>query len=174
MLLLYSGGAFGNSLARVGSFVTPSLLLVLVVEVQVLYVGPCDVFPPALLHQVHWKRTKAGGSDLLRFIHEPSAHAHKPPHIAAVGVGRFFLQGGGTGAIFPKFFQGVAKVQKFVFSNSKLRKQPFLLKFSKSRGGLCPLPTSNDGQPRKKNGREVGFDGTRKFLSGLRFSRHCT
>jgi len=34
---------------------------------------------------------------------------------------------------------------KFVFSHSKLRKEPFLLKFFKSRGDqgpLAPLPTS--------------------------------
>jgi len=46
--------------------------------------------------------------------------------------------------IFPKFFQEGPKVVKFVFSHLKLRKQPFLLKFFKSRGDqgpLTPLPT---------------------------------
>jgi len=35
-------------------------------------------------------------------------------------------------------FPGGQKVVKFVFSHSKLIKQPFLLKFSKSTGGEGP------------------------------------
>jgi len=34
----------------------------------------------------------------------------------------------------------MAKVVKFVFSHSKLRKQPFLLRSSKSRGASPPCP----------------------------------
>jgi len=52
-----------------------------------------------------------------------------------------FFQGGHQ-VIFPKFLQGGPKVVKFVFSHSKLRKQPFLPKCSKSRGAKALLPTS--------------------------------
>jgi len=44
-----------------------------------------------------------------------------------MGVGRIFSTGRGRKAV------------KFVFYPSKLKKQPFLLKFSKSRGALPPL-----------------------------------
>ena len=48
-----------------------------------------------------------------------------------------FSQGGSVG-VFPKFFPGGGpNVVKFVFYPSKLKKQPFLLIISKSRG-LCP------------------------------------
>jgi len=47
------------------------------------------------------------------------------------GVTRGFVQ---------KFFRGGLEVVKFVFSHSKLRKQFFLLKFSKSRGNGSPAP----------------------------------
>jgi len=51
-----------------------------------------------------------------------------------------FSRGGAT-RVFSKIFLGGPKVVKFVFSYSKLRKQPFLLKFSKSKGGQGhPLP----------------------------------
>jgi len=40
---------------------------------------------------------------------------------------------------FSKAFLGAPKVAKFVFSYSKLRKQYFLLNFSKSREGQGPL-----------------------------------
>jgi len=52
-----------------------------------------------------------------------------------------FYQGGNKG-IFQKFFQGGAKLVKFIFSHSKLRKQAVLLKFSKPRWGQGPyFPT---------------------------------
>ena len=54
-----------------------------------------------------------------------------------------FFHGGALGD-FSKIFSGGAKVMKFVFLLSKLRKQPFLLKFSKSRGSWPPLPPSSD------------------------------
>jgi len=50
---------------------------------------------------------------------------------------------GGVLGDFSKIFLGGSKVAKLVFSHSKLRKQSFLLKFSKSREGqgpLAPLP----------------------------------
>jgi len=50
---------------------------------------------------------------------------------------KYFAQGGALGD-FSKIFLGGRKVVKFVFSHLKLRKQPFLLKFSKSRGALSP------------------------------------
>jgi len=45
-----------------------------------------------------------------------------------------FFPGGGTSGFFQNFSKGEPKVVKFVFSHSKLRKQPFLLIISKSRG----------------------------------------
>ena len=57
---------------------------------------------------------------------------------SSMGVGRIFPGGGATG-FFQSFSRG-PKVVKFVFSHLKLRKQPFLLKFSKSRGERAPLP----------------------------------
>jgi len=63
-----------------------------------------------------------------------------------MGVGRIFSRGA-----FREFFQNFsrgAKSGKLVFSLSKLRKSPFLLKFSKSSGGprppLPPLPPLSD------------------------------
>jgi len=58
----------------------------------------------------------------------------------------FFLWGGGHYGIVPKFFQGGSKVVKFDFSHSETKKKNFLLKISKSRGGVLaslppPLPT---------------------------------
>jgi len=45
---------------------------------------------------------------------------------------------------FPKDFSRVGpKVVKFVFSHSKLRKQPFFLKFSKSRKANAPPSDSH-------------------------------
>ena len=53
----------------------------------------------------------------------------------------FFLWGGGHYGIVPKFFQGGSKVVKFDFSHSETKKKNFLLKISKSRGGvLASLP----------------------------------
>ena len=49
-----------------------------------------------------------------------------------------FFQGGGPLRDFSKIFPGGAEVVKFVFSHRKLRKQHFLLKFSKSKGGRDP------------------------------------
>ena len=53
-----------------------------------------------------------------------------------------FFPGGATRGFFQILSREWPKVVKFVFSHSKLRKQPFLLKISKYRGGqgpLCPL-----------------------------------
>jgi len=60
------------------------------------------------------------------------------------GVGRI-SRGGATRGFFQNFF-GEQKVVKFGFSHSKLKKQPFLLKFSKSRvwprsPPATPVPT---------------------------------
>ena len=52
-----------------------------------------------------------------------------------MGVGKNFSRGATRG--FSQIFLG-KPIVKFVFSLSKLRKQPFLLKFSKSRGCLGP------------------------------------
>jgi len=49
------------------------------------------------------------------------------------GPRKDFIQGG-TSGFFQPFFQGGAKMVKFVFYQSKLRKQHFLLKFS----NCCP------------------------------------
>jgi len=57
-----------------------------------------------------------------------------------MGVGTIFSRGG-TRGFFQNFSKGGAKVVKFVFFHSKLKKQPFLLKMSKSRGARSPLPT---------------------------------
>ena len=64
--------------------------------------------------------------------------------IVNMGVGRIFSMG--AVGNFPKIFsRGGPKVVKFGFYPSKLKKQPFLLIISKSRGGawppLLPLPT---------------------------------
>ena len=50
------------------------------------------------------------------------------------GRRKYLLQGGATRGFFQIFFQGWPKVVKFVFSLSKLRKQPILTNISKSRG----------------------------------------
>jgi len=60
-----------------------------------------------------------------------------------MGVGRIFFQGA-TRGFFLNFSSGGPKVVKFYFSHSKLRKQPFLLKISKSRRGQAPLPPPSD------------------------------
>jgi len=52
-----------------------------------------------------------------------------------MGVGRIFSRGGGSRGFSLNVFQGGAKVVKFVFYPSKLKKQPFLLIISKSTGG---------------------------------------
>jgi len=57
-----------------------------------------------------------------------------------MGVERIFSRGG-TGGFFQKLSREGLKVVKFVFSDSKLRKQSFLLKFSKSRRLVSPVPT---------------------------------
>jgi len=61
-----------------------------------------------------------------------------------MGVGRIFSRGEPVGD-FPKIFSRGPKVVKFGFYPSKLKKQPFLLIISKSRGGqgppCTPLPT---------------------------------
>ena len=60
-----------------------------------------------------------------------------------MGVGRIFSRESHE-RIFLNFSRVGPKVMKFDFSHSKLRKQPFLLKFLKSRGcqaPLQPLPT---------------------------------
>jgi len=49
--------------------------------------------------------------------------------LVCIGVGKILSRGA-----FQKVFLGGPKVVKFVFYHSKLRKQPFLLKFSNS----CP------------------------------------
>jgi len=55
-----------------------------------------------------------------------------------MGVGRIFSREGPVGD-FPKIFSREGpKVVKFVFYHPKLKKQPFLLIISKSRGGLGP------------------------------------
>jgi len=60
-----------------------------------------------------------------------------------------FFQGGDTRRFFQTFSEG-AKVVKFDFSHSKPRKQPFVLKFSKSRRRLGPpLPPSSDAHAPK-------------------------
>jgi len=56
----------------------------------------------------------------------------------SMGVGRIFSREGPL-LDFTKFLLGGAKVVKFVFSYSKQNKQPFLLKFSKSKGGQVPV-----------------------------------
>jgi len=53
--------------------------------------------------------------------------------VLIVGVGRIFSGGEGTWGFFQNFSRRGPNVAKFVFSHSKLRKQPFLLKISKSR-----------------------------------------
>ena len=58
-----------------------------------------------------------------------------------MGVGWIFSRGGLR--VFSLIFLGGPKVSKFVFSHSKLRKQPFLTKISKSRGPWPPCPTSD-------------------------------
>jgi len=55
-----------------------------------------------------------------------------------MGVGRIFSAGGAVGD-FPKIFsRGGPKVVKFGFYPSKLKKQPFLLIITKSRGAKAP------------------------------------
>jgi len=54
------------------------------------------------------------------------------------GASEGFFSGGAQGD-FSKNFLGEDKRVNFVFSHSNVRKQPFLLQFSKSRG-LAPIP----------------------------------
>jgi len=56
-----------------------------------------------------------------------------------MGVGQIFSRGRAL-EDFSKFFQEGTKSGEICFSHSKLKKQPFLLKMSKSRGSLAPLP----------------------------------
>jgi len=49
----------------------------------------------------------------------------------------------GDTSFFQNFSRGALKVLKFGFSRSKLRKPPFLLKFSESKGLVTPLPPSH-------------------------------
>jgi len=75
-----------------------------------------------------------------------------PTGVTTMGIGRIFSRGGTGG--FSKIFPGGPKVVKFVFSHSKLKKQPFLLKISKSRGALAHsplLPTPMVATTRLKN-----------------------
>ena len=58
--------------------------------------------------------------------------------LTTLGVGRIFSRGGAV-RDFSKFFPGGDKVVKFGFHPSKLKKQPFLLIISESRGET-PLP----------------------------------
>jgi len=61
--------------------------------------------------------------------------------VSGMGVGRIFSRGTSRG-FSQIFFQGGPKVVKFGFHPSKLKKQPFLLIISKSRGVQGPpLPT---------------------------------
>jgi len=53
--------------------------------------------------------------------------------LVCMAVGRNFSRGD-TSGFFQKFFYGGPKVVKFGFNHSKLRKHPFLQKFSNS----CP------------------------------------
>jgi len=59
------------------------------------------------------------------------------------GHGRWtdFFQGWAMRGFCQIFSSGWPKVVKFVFYHSKLRKQLFLLTFSKSRGSLAPCPS---------------------------------
>jgi len=60
-----------------------------------------------------------------------------------MGVGRILSKGGTLGD-FSKIFPGGPKVVKFGFYPSKLKKQPFLLTFSKSRGAKAPPTDAHD------------------------------
>jgi len=64
-----------------------------------------------------------------------------------MGVWGIFSRGVALGDFFKIFLGREPKVVKFDFSQSKLRKQPFLLKFSKSRGVKTPCPPSNAHAP---------------------------
>jgi len=57
-----------------------------------------------------------------------------------MGVGRIFSRAEPQGD-FSQIFPGGAKVVNFYVSHSKLRKQPFLLKISKSRGAKASPAT---------------------------------
>ena len=70
-----------------------------------------------------------------------------------------FFRGTTTLEDFSKVFPGGRpKVVKFVFSHSKLRKQPFLVKFSKSRRALAPLPSPSDAHVCGQTHRPSGTD----------------
>ena len=57
-----------------------------------------------------------------------------------MGVGRIFSGGGVSRGFSQNYFLGGPKAVKFVFYPSKLKKQPFLLINSKSRGGKALPP----------------------------------
>jgi len=59
--------------------------------------------------------------------------------LTAMGVGKIFSRWGPPG-VFPKFFQGGAKVTKFAFYQSKLRKQLFFAEIFKIHEGAKALP----------------------------------
>jgi len=96
-----------------------------------------------------------------------------------------FFQGGNQG-IYPKIFKGGPKVVKYVFSQSKLRIQVLLLKFSNSRGvldSLCPsLPMpmvtsqtffwkntthTNQGEPNIRDSHESGASVSNVAAKGV-------
>jgi len=60
-----------------------------------------------------------------------------------MGVGWIFYREGPLVDFYKNFSRVEPKVVKFDFSYSKLRKQLFFLKFSKSRGGLGPSGTND-------------------------------
>jgi len=70
----------------------------------------------------------------------------------AMGVGRIFFQGRGTRGFFQNFSRRVPKVVEFDFSHTKLRKQLFLLKISKTRG---PRPPFRRPCPQQREGSSL-------------------
>jgi len=82
-----------------------------------------------------------------------------------MGVGR--ICSGGPLRDFSKIFPRGAKVVKFVFSHSKLRKKSFLLKFSKSRGAQGPLALPSDAHVSEPSVVTCGLKQSAKSLSRL-------
>ena len=75
----------------------------------------------------------------LQFLGTTYEKRHCTINVLCVGIGMIFFQGVPPGE-FSKIFPGGSQKWWDFFSHSKLRKQSFLLKFSKSRVRESPLP----------------------------------
>jgi len=97
----------------------------------------------------------------------------------SMGVGRISSREEPLLDCYKIFSSGGDKVVKFVFSYSKLRKQPLLLKFSKSRRGRNPplpsfLTPMSDSYPNVAKLSKSCFSSTAHIYVNLDYLPFCT